>query len=86
MMSKEQYIKYWLDTAQYDWTGVEDAFNAKRYIHCLFWAHLTLEKLAKAHWVKTHIDNIPPKVHNVVAFGRIKCRFGERDDRFSGRI
>ena len=35
-------------------------------MHCLFWAHLVLEKLAKAHWVKTHEDNIPPKVHNVV--------------------
>jgi HEPN domain-containing protein len=38
----------------------------RRYVHCLFWAHLVLEKLAKAHWVKTHEDNIPPKVHNIV--------------------
>jgi len=35
-------------------------------MHCLFWAHLTLEKLAKAHWVRTHEENIPPKVHNIV--------------------
>ena len=66
MMTKEEHIKYWIDTAQYDWEGTEDAFNAKRYLHCLFWAHLVLEKLAKAHWVKNHQDNIPPKVHNVV--------------------
>jgi HEPN domain-containing protein len=66
MMSKEQYVEYWINTAQYDWTGAEEAFNAKRYMHCLFWAHLVLEKLAKALWVKHHQDNIPPKVHNVV--------------------
>jgi len=52
MMTKEQHIKYWVDTAQYDWSGTEEAFNiTKRYMHCLFWAHLTLEKLAKAHWI-----------------------------------
>jgi HEPN domain-containing protein len=27
---------------------------------------LVLEKLAKAIWVKTHKDDIPPKVHNIV--------------------
>ena len=65
-MTKEQHIKYWTDTAQYDWDGAKDAFEAKRYLHCLFWAHLVLEKLAKAHWVKTHPENIPPKIHNIV--------------------
>ena len=65
-MTKEDHIKYWIDGAQYDWTGAEHAFDAKDYLHCLFWAHLVLEKLAKAHWVKTHEDNHPPRVHNVV--------------------
>jgi len=66
MMPKQQHINYGVDTAQYDWIGAESAFHAKNYVHCLFWAHLVLEKLAKAHWVKTHQDNIPPRVHNVV--------------------
>ena len=65
-MTKEQHISFWVDSAHYDWTGTEHAFNAKDYMHCLFWAHLVLEKLAKALWVKYHQDNIPPKVHNVV--------------------
>ena len=65
MMTKEQHINHWLDGAQYDWVGAEKAFNAKCYVHCLFWAHLVLEKIAKAHWIKTHQENIPPKVHNV---------------------
>ena len=66
MMTKEEHINYWLDTAQKDWIAVESMFNTKNYLHCLFWAHLVLEKLAKAHWVKNHQDNIPPRIHNVV--------------------
>jgi len=65
-MTKEQHIEYWIDTARNDWLTVETLFETKHFLHCLFWAHLALEKLAKAHWVRTHQDNIPPKVHNVV--------------------
>jgi HEPN domain-containing protein len=66
MMTKEQYIDYWTNTAEEDWITVEALMDGKRYLHGLFWAHLTLEKLAKAHWVKNHEENIPPKVHNIV--------------------
>ena len=66
MMTKEEHINYWVDTAQKDWIATESMFTTKNYLHCLFWAHLVLEKLAKAHWVKTHQGNIPPKIHNIV--------------------
>jgi HEPN domain-containing protein len=66
MMTKEQYIDYWIETSNNDWVTVEAMFVAGRYLHCLFWAHLVLEKLAKALWVKNHTENIPPKVHNIV--------------------
>jgi HEPN domain-containing protein len=66
MMTKEQHIDHWVNSAQYDWTGTESAFDTGNYVHSLFWAHLVLEKLAKAHWVKTHLENIPSRVHNVV--------------------
>jgi HEPN domain-containing protein len=66
MLTKSEYIEYWISTAENDWLTVESLFLAKRYLHCLFWAHLALEKIAKAHWVKNHEENIPPKVHNIV--------------------
>ena len=66
MLTKQQHIDYWVNAAEKDWISVEALFVTKRYLHCLFWAHLTLEKLAKAHWVKNHEVNIPPKVHNIV--------------------
>ena len=65
-MTKEQHIEYWVKTAEEDWISVEALLKTKRYLHCLFWAHLTIEKLAKAHWVKNNQENIPPKIHNIV--------------------
>ena len=66
MMNKQQHIDYWINTAEDDWDSVELLFNGRKYLQALFWAHLVLEKLAKALWVKNHEENIPPKVHNIV--------------------
>ena len=66
MMTKQQHIDYWVDTAQKDWIATMNLFKSKDFLHCLFWAHLSLEKLSKAHWVRTHQDDIPPRIHNIV--------------------
>ncbi len=34
-------------------------------MEALFWMHLTLEKIIKAHWVKDNVSDIPPKIHNL---------------------
>ena len=65
-MTKQEYIDYWITTAKDDWEAVEGLFSLKKYVHSLFFAHLTLEKLAKALWVKNNEENIPPKIHNIV--------------------
>ena len=36
------------------------------YLQTLFFAHLHIEKLCKALWVKNNENNTPPKVHNLV--------------------
>ena len=64
-MTKQDYIHYWTLTAEKDWDAVNSLFEKGNYVHSLFWAHLVLEKLLKAHWVKDNRDNIPPKVHNL---------------------
>ncbi len=35
-------------------------------MHSLFFAHLTVEKLCKAIWVKNNPDNFPPRTHHLV--------------------
>jgi HEPN domain-containing protein len=65
MMTKQQHVDYWVDAADKDWIAVDWLLKGKQRLQALFWAHLVLEKIAKAHWVKNHEDNIPPKVHNI---------------------
>lgn len=66
MLTKEEHTAYWVKTANNDWKVVKQLFDCKSYTHALFWAHLVLEKLLKAHWVKDNNENIPPKVHNLL--------------------
>ena len=65
-MTKEDHITYWVSTAATDYKVVFQLFENESYPHCLFFAHLTLEKLLKAIWVKDNEDNFPPKLHNLV--------------------
>jgi HEPN domain-containing protein len=65
-MTKQNHIDYWLASANDDWQTVLSLFDAKRFAHSLFFAHLVLEKYCKAHWVKNNTDNIPPRTHNLV--------------------
>jgi len=83
MMTKQQHIDYWVNTAAEDWVTVDALFAAKRYSHGLFWAHLVLEKLAKAHWVKNNEENIPPKIHNLTSIlNRANVDLGREDMNF----
>ena len=66
MMTKQQHVDYWINSAEDDWGSVELLYNGKKYLQSLFWAHLVLEKLTKALWVKNHTENTPPKIHNLI--------------------
>jgi len=72
-MTKQQHIDYWINTAEKDWASVDILFEGKQYLQSLFWAHLVLEKLAKAHWVKSNEENIPPKTHNLIVLLTQAC-------------
>lgn len=66
-LTKQDFIKYWKDSSADDWKAVQQLFNGRNYVQALFFAHLVLEKLAKAHWVKDNTGNHPPRIHNLVA-------------------
>jgi len=66
MMTKQEHINYWVETAAKNWKAVAPLYKAKCYIEALFWAHLVLEKLLKAQWVKDNIGNTPPKIHHLI--------------------
>ncbi|MEO5572225.1 MAG: HEPN domain-containing protein [Bacteroidia bacterium] len=65
-MTKQEHIDYWTGSAERDWKFIKQAFKIKQFVYALFFAHLVLEKLCKAHWVKDHQSNHPPKIHNLI--------------------
>lgn len=64
-MNKQDYIQYWQKTAEKDWIAVEHLYEKGDYLQSLFFAHLVLEKLLKAHWVKDNADDFPPRIHRL---------------------
>lgn len=65
-MTKQEYIEYWKTAAEKDWEVVQNLFDKANYPHALFFAHLVLEKLLKAHFVKDNPSDYPPRIHNLV--------------------
>jgi HEPN domain-containing protein len=65
-MNKTDHIQYWKRTAEDSRISTQALFDASRYVESVFWAHLTLEKLLKAHWVQDNVTDIPPRVHNLL--------------------
>jgi HEPN domain-containing protein len=65
-MNIKEHIKYWENTSNEDYEVFNLLLNSKKYLHAFFFAHLTIEKLIKAHWVKNNNNSVPPKIHNLI--------------------
>ena len=65
-MNKSDYIQYWKLTALKDWDAVNHLFEKGDYLHALFFTHLVLEKLLKAHFVQDNLSDFPPRTHNLL--------------------
>ncbi len=63
-MDINKQIKYWRDSAEEDISTAEILANKDRFLHALFFCHLSIEKIIKAHVVKS-TNEIPPKSHNL---------------------
>lgn len=67
MLTKQEHIQHWYESANDDWETSEILLQSKRYAFCLFSMHLVIEKILKAIWVKESIsDNTPPFTHDLV--------------------
>lgn len=64
-MGKEEQVQYWIKTAEQDWATAEDLLRLERFLHTLFFFHLVIEKLLKAHWVKDNTGDFPPRSHDL---------------------
>lgn len=64
-ISTKKLIEYWAITAEHDYATMLALFRTKRYSDSLFFAHIILEKILKAHVVK-NTNHQAPKIHDLV--------------------
>jgi len=82
-MTKEEHINYWTKQVTDDFDCANVLFKANHFAQSLFWAHLALEKLLKALWIKTNEGNTPPFVHNLLRLSTLtKEAFTEEQLQF----
>ena len=83
MNDKEEHIRYWEATAKDDLEAIDYLFNGKKYVQALFFAHLSLEKILKAHFIKDNEENVPPKTHNLIyLYNKTLLNLNEEDTDF----
>ncbi len=67
--NKQKALNYWLKSSQDDLEAAQTLFESKKYHHCLFFHHLSLEKLFKAKIVELK-DKPPLPVHNLIVLAK----------------
>jgi HEPN domain-containing protein len=81
-MDVEKQISYWITGAEEDFAAAQSLFEKGHLRHCLFLAHLAVEKMLKAHVVRQTKD-IPPKIHNLTRLAQItKLKLQPRQEQF----
>lgn len=56
---------YWKEEANYSWEVAQSLWEKRKYPECLFFGHLTLEKILKAIIIIHSQDHAPP-LHDLV--------------------
>ncbi len=64
MISVDEQVKYWTNSAERDFATMEILLNSKRYPESLFFGHIVLEKMLKA-FVVMETKEQPPKIHDL---------------------
>lgn len=70
MIDTGKQIAYWCSGAQEDWEVARDLIHNQKVRHGLFFVHLALEKLLKAH-VCRYTNDLAPRLHNLVRLAEL---------------
>src|SRR3990172_5800483 len=65
MIDIQKQIEHWQSNAIEDWQVARDLIDDGRIRHGLFFVHLSLEKVLKAHVIRNTQD-LAPRIHNLV--------------------
>jgi HEPN domain-containing protein len=69
-MDVEKQIEYWKSGAEEDFAAAQSLLEKGHFRHCLFFAHLSIEKILKAHVVIATRD-IPPRIHSLIRLAEL---------------
>ena len=70
MVDIREHIAYWRDGAKDDWEAAGQLVNGDKTRQGMFFAHLALEKLLKAHVCKK-TGKLSPRIHNLIRLAEI---------------
>ena len=65
MVDVPKQIDYWRTSSDEDFAAAESLLEKGHLRHSLFFAHLAIEKMLKAH-VTRQTKDIPPRIHNLI--------------------
>jgi HEPN domain-containing protein len=69
-MDLRKQIDYWLEGSKDDLDAAETLFNNRKFRQALFFVHLSVEKILKAHVVKNTRD-MPPRIHDLLRLANL---------------
>ena len=72
--------EYWQKTSKRDYDTMLGLFKIKRYPESLFFGHIVLEKILKAHVVK-NTKKGAPKIHNLIKLMELASLDLPEDDK-----
>ena len=64
-MTKEERVRYWLESSEDDWSVGDHLFEKGDYPYALFSGHLMIEKILKAICAD-RLNETPPYTHQLV--------------------
>jgi HEPN domain-containing protein len=69
-MDVQKQVDYWVTSGEEDIAAAKSLLEKGHFRHCLFFAHLAIEKMLKAH-VTRKTNDIPPRTHNLLRLAEI---------------
>ena len=70
MVDVRKQIDFWRTSSEEDFAAAESLLEKGHLRHCLFFAHLAIEKMLKAH-VTRQTKDVPPRTHNLIRLSEI---------------
>ena len=70
MVDVPKQIEYWRTNSDEDFAAAQSPLEKGHLRHSLFFAHLAIEKMLKAH-VTRQTKDVPPRSHNLIRLAKL---------------